>query len=209
MPVQLIKISDIISDKRNANAFDPIMLEKLERNIVKYGVVQPPLVRPHSRKPGKVITVDGHHRIAVAKSLGIKEIECIVKTLSRQEAAELLLTLNTVRGQQIPRKRAELIESLLPNFDIDELSTMLPEGPDEIKGLLALLKQDDDAMEKALRKQIEEETKMMPVPLGFMVSSEDAEIVYEALKLYQRNQGGNQSQALVAICRDVITKSEG
>jgi ParB/RepB/Spo0J family partition protein len=200
----LISLEDLIADPRNANVCAPDVLEKLTRHIERTGLCPSLLVRPHPKKKNQYVIVDGHHRKLAVASLGWIEVECQVKDITETEAGLLLLTLNRLRGTDIPRKRAELMENLLPQFDLEALSLMLPESTAEIEGLLALLQQDEIELEKAMKAQLEIEKQTLPVPFGFMIPAEEAELVREALAQYQAETKSDQAQALVAICRDVL-----
>ncbi len=204
----LIEIEKLHDDPRNANVCGPDILEKLRLHIDRTGFCPTLLVRPHSEQEGHYIILDGHHRKLVVTSLGWSAVECQIKDMSEEEAGILLLTLNRLRGTDVPRKRAELMESLLEHFNQEELAVMLPESPGEIEGLLALLKQDETELEKAFKAQLEAEEKALPVPFGFMVSGEDANLVRETLAFYQAHHRSEQGDALVAICRDALSLHE-
>lgn len=200
----MIPLAQLHPDPRNANVCSPDVLEKLTQHMTRTGLCPSLLVRPHPNKQGQYLMVDGHHRKQVVEALGWTEVECQVQEMTEADAGLLLLTLNRLRGTDIPRKRAELIEGLLPQFDLDSLSLLLPESRGELEGLLALLKQDEIALEKAMKAQMEAERQSLPVPFGFMIPADEVEIVRQALAHYQAKTQGDQAQALVAICRDVL-----
>lgn len=205
----LIELTRLHADPRNANVCAPDVLEKLKRHIERTGFCPSLLVRPDPGQDGHYILVDGHHRKQVLETLGWPEVDCQIKAMTEDEAGLLLLTLNRLRGTDIPRKRAELLESLLPQFNIAELADLLPESSGEIEGLLALLRQEESALEAALKAQMKAERQTLPVPFGFMIPAEEAGIVQEALAAYQGRTKSDQGQALVAICRDVLALQEG
>ena len=205
----LIELTRLHADPRNANVCPLDILEKLKRHIERTGFCPSLLVRQHPKRDGHYILVDGHHRKQVLESLGWNQVECQLKEMTEDEAGLLLLTLNRLRGTDIPRKRAELLESLLPQFNIAELANLLPESHGEIEGLLALLQQEESSLEAALKAQMDAERQTLPVPFGFMIPAEEAPIVQEALAAYQGRTKADQGQALVAICRDVLAVNEG
>jgi len=204
--VQSILLENLYADPRNANVCSAEMLEKLETNIRETGLCPVLQVRPHPETAGAYILIDGHHRLQVLQKLGWTQIECQVWDLNETEASRFLLTLNRLRGVDNPRKRAVLIESLLPTFEIETLSTFLPESPDELKGLLALLEQNDIQIQQAFQAQLEAERKTLPIPLGFMIPAADFPVVQAALKQYQTQTQGDQSAALIAICQAVTSQ---
>jgi ParB-like chromosome segregation protein Spo0J len=202
----LISIKKLHADPRNANVLGGEAFEKLKGHIQRTGFCPACTVRPHPTRKGHFMIVDGHHRILAVKELAWESVECQVAEISHQEAGILLLTLNRLRGTDIPRKRAELLESLLTTFSVEDLSAMLPESSKEIEGLLALLQQDGAALEQALKAQMEAEQQALPVPFGFMVPAEEAPIIHEALTLYKAKSNTDQAQAFVAICRDILAQ---
>lgn len=204
----LIELKKLHTDPRNANVCPPDMLETLQRHIQRSGVCPTLQVRPHPKRSGNYVIIDGHHRKQVLETLGWKEVECQILDIDETQAGLLLLTLNRLRGTDIPRKRAELIDSLLPVLGLEELTALLPEEKGEIEGLLALLRQDETALEQAFKAQLEKEREALPVPLGFMIPVADLPLVQEALEYYQAQNQRDQGQALVAICRDVLALHE-
>ena len=206
MPV--IALKKLHSDERNANVCPPEVLETLQRNIQQSGLCPTLQVRPHPKRSGHYVIIDGHHRKQVLETLGWKEVECQILDIDEMQAGLLLLTLNRLRGTDIPRKRAELIDSLLPVLGLEDLTALLPEAKGEIEGLLALLKQDEAALEEAFKAQLQKERETLPVPLGFMIPAADLPLVQEALQAYQAQSQRDQGQALVAICRDVLALHE-
>jgi ParB family chromosome partitioning protein len=203
-----ISIKKLHPDKRNANQLVGESFEKLKAHIQRTGFYPSCVVRPHPTKSGHYVLVDGHHRVLALKELGYTAVDCQITSISEKEAGILLLTLNRLRGTDIPRKRAELVDSLLDTFSLETLATMLPESGAEIEGLLLMLKQDEAELERALKAQIEAEQKSLPVPFGFMVPADEAPLVEEALRLYQATSKADQAMAFVAMCRDVLAQKE-
>lgn len=204
----MIALSQLHPDPRNANVCLPATLETIQRNIQRTGLCPALQVRPHPTLAGAYIIIDGHHRKQVVEALGWTEAECQIFDLDETQAGLLLLTLNRLRGTDSPRQRAALIDTLMPVLGLDELSRLLPEGKGEIEGLLALLRQDEAALEKAFKAQMDAEKQSLPVPLGFMIAADDLPLVQEALAVYQAQSSRDQGQALVAICRDVLALQE-
>ena len=200
----LINLKNIHPDPRNANICDEEILSKLQAHIERTEFCPPLIVREHPEKKHHFMMIDGHHRILVLERLGWTEAPCVICDVPEEEVEVLLLTLNQLRGIDIPRKRAELIASLNQRMAVSDIARLLPETTGEIEGLLALLKKDTEAMAQALKEQIEREKASLPVPFGFLVLAEDAALVHETLALYKGQKNRDQGAALVAICRDVM-----
>lgn len=201
----LIALNKLHPDPRNANVCHPDVMDKLKAHIQRTEFCPMLLVRAHPQLDGEFMILDGHHRKLVIEALGWTRVACQVKEMSEEESGLLLLTLNRLRGVDSPRKRAELMEALLPTWNVNDLALLLPETSGEIEGLLALLAQDQEALEAAFKAQLQAEKSTLPVPFGFMVSAEDAPIVQEALTKYQTSMSPDQGQALVEICKKALS----
>jgi ParB-like chromosome segregation protein Spo0J len=198
--LQTISLAKLHPDPRNANHCPPDTLAKIKTHIQQSGFCPALIVRPHPKKRGHYILVDGHHRFLVLQELGWRDVTCQVKPMTEEESGIYLLTLNRLRGTDIPRKRAELIQDLLPHFSITDLADLLPENVQEIEGLLALMALETEALEKQLQAQLAEEEHTLPVPFGFMIPAADAETVRAALHHYQTTHQQGPEMALISMC---------
>ena len=205
------------NDSRNANVCDQVTLAKLKKNMARSGFCPMVVVRPSilgtgvDNKPKRYVIVDGHHRVLVARELGWKDIECQVVEIDAQEATLLLCTLNRLRGEDSPRKRAELIDELLQSIPIEDITQLLPESKHDIDDLLSLLTTDVDAMVQQVRKQQEAEEAGLPVPFTFLVPRPDVDIVEKALAKATKptKKKADRAEALVFICKRVLETDDG
>lgn len=204
----LIPVEHLHPDLRNANHCNGETLAKIRGHIQRNQLCPTLIVRPHPTLSGQYMVIDGHHRLEIVKELGWEAVECQVFNIDDTAASVFLLTLNRLCGEDHPRKRAELMASLLTTVDIPTLAEWLPESPQEIEGLLALLHHDTEEQEARLRAQLEAERKSLPVPLGFLVSADDATFIQETLQIYRARGIQDQGTALVAICRDALAITE-
>lgn len=195
--MKTIATNNLFPDKRNANVCTPEVLAKLKRNIQRQGYYPAVLVRPHPKEEGHYVIIDGHHRVEVLKDLGHTEVQCQVFDVDEKQAAILLATLNTLRGTDHLQKRAELIESLTTFMPLNELALLLPETNAQIDDLLKLARLDLSEIENSLKASIEKEQQSLPVPLSFLVSQEEAEMITKTLHRFHSQDRGI---ALVALC---------
>lgn len=200
----LIQVQYLHPDPRNANQCNTETLAKIMGHIQRNGFCPSLTVRPHPTLADQYMVLDGHHRLQIVKELGWETVDCQVHEIDDEGAALLLLTLNQLRGEDNPRKRAELMQSLLPKFDIATLSNWLPESRHEIEGLLALIQRDTEEQNERLQALMDAERKSLPVPFGFMIPADEADFVRDALQVYQARGTTDQGAALVAICRDAL-----
>jgi ParB family chromosome partitioning protein len=204
-----ISLKKLHPNPQNPNVCPGEISDKIRRNIERTGYYPPLIVRPHPKVSGCFQIIDGHYRKEILESLGKTSAHCVVWDVSDQEAGILLATLNRLHGEDNPRKRAELLESLMVSFTPEDLSALIPESTSEIEDLLSLLEFNFDEMEKTLQKTMAEEAASLPVPFTFMISSEEAPVVEEALGLFSGEPKSDRSDALVKLCRKVLDECHG
>lgn len=104
---QVVKISiDSIHDfpKHPFKVKDDDDMNKLIESVQQRGVVLPTLVR--KRYDGSYEMISGHRRKHAAAKAGLKEIPCIVKNLSDDEATILMVDSNIQREEILPSEKA-------------------------------------------------------------------------------------------------------
>lgn len=193
-----ISLTKLHPDSRSANIMDDDRQAKLKTSVERNGCVQPLVVRKHPDKKGHYILVDGHYRHSILKELNAKDAQCVVLDVDEAQAGLLLATLNRLRGEDHPRKRAELLEGLLPHYTPTDLSAMLPETEAQIQDLLALLKVEEEDIQATLQSHIEAEAASLPETLTFILTHDEATQVREALNHYDAD---NLNRALVLLCQ--------
>lgn len=201
-----IALSNLQPDPRNANYCTPEIQAKILKHIQRTGRCPFLTVRPHPAEPGMYIVIDGHHRLLILKQLDWSSIGCQVWDIGEEEAALALTTLNRLRGTDDFRKRSELIDTLVQNFGVEELASLIPESTAEIQDMLALLRLDEEALEQEIQAQREAEEASLPVPFTFMVSKADSSIIEDALAKYAQSDRG---ASLVSVCKRVLEVTDG
>lgn len=79
-------------------------MEELLSSIKENGVIEPIIVRP--TKEGKYEIISGHRRKKACELLGIKEIKCIVKNMTNDEAIINMVDSNLKREKILPSEKA-------------------------------------------------------------------------------------------------------
>ena len=79
-------------------------MQKLADSIKEKGVLLPTIVR--QKEDGSYEMVSGHRRKRAAQIVGLKEIPCIVKNLTDDEATILMVDSNIQREEVLPSERA-------------------------------------------------------------------------------------------------------
>jgi ParB-like chromosome segregation protein Spo0J len=206
MPKIALKLLD--PDARSSNVCSSETVKKIRRNIERTKLYPPLIIRPSGER---FVLIDGHHRKQVLESLGYTEAECLIWDICERDAHVALATLNTLRGTENLKKRAELLESLSQTISLDELAQLLPETSEEIQDLLKLLDHDVDELEKAVATLMADEANALPVPLTFLIAACDLDAVEKALAFFKdENTKGKPDRgvSLVSLCRFSLKQLE-
>lgn len=79
-------------------------MQKLADSIKEKGILLPTIVR--QKEDGSFEMISGHRRKRAAQIVGLKEIPCIVKNLTDDEATILMVDSNIQREEVLPSERA-------------------------------------------------------------------------------------------------------
>lgn len=139
MEIRKIEIEKIkpanYNPRKNLKPGDP-EYEKLKRSIQEFGYVEPII---WNKKTGNI--VGGHQRFKVLKSLGHKEVECVVLDIDEQREKLLNMALNKIEGSWDEEKLQELLKDMeaedlditLAGFDIEEIMESVTDPPQKIE----------------------------------------------------------------------------
>lgn len=79
-------------------------MEEMVKSIKEYGVILPVIVRP--KEDGTYEMISGHRRKRACELAGVKQIRCIVKNLTDDEATILMVDSNIQREEILPSEKA-------------------------------------------------------------------------------------------------------
>ena len=192
---KMIPLTDLMPHPLNANRMSDEMREKLRAHIKRTGRYPYLIVRPHPDQPDKYQVLDGHHRIAVLQELGHVDALCDVWEVDDREANLLLATLNRLEGQDIPIRRAQLVHELLGDMSMGDLAGLLPETDGQLEELHALLEFPADEVAALLDEQAEEEEKLLPRVLSFVVTPDQEQLIEEAVEMASDGTPGKDRKA--------------
>ena len=103
--VQEINISDISDFPEHPfKVNDDDKMQEMVKSIKEYGVILPVIVRP--KEDGTYEMISGHRRKRACELAGVKQIRCIVKDLSNDEATILMVDSNIQREEILPSEKA-------------------------------------------------------------------------------------------------------
>lgn len=192
MTLQDVPTDLLLAHPENSNFMDAETLRKLQRHIERTGRYEPLTVRPQPGEPGKFQVVNGHNRLRVLRALKLETARCIVWNLDDAQTRLYLATLNRLSGNEIPERRMALLENLLTDFDIDELSALLPEDRKQLEQLEQMVHLESDHI-AALTDGLQ--TSRGPVFLTFLLEAPEAKEVNLALDLILNSEQEDLSRA--------------
>lgn len=192
---RMVPLDDLLPHPLNSNVMSPELQEKLRVNIKRTGRYPFLVVRPHPVESGRFEVLDGHHRVAILRELGHTEARCDVWEVDDREAKLLLATLNRLEGQDLPIRRAALLHELLGDMSLDDLAGLLPESDRQIEELHALLEFPIDDVSRLLDEQAEEEDKVLPRVMTFVVTPDQEQLIEQAVELASDGTAGRDRKA--------------
>jgi ParB/RepB/Spo0J family partition protein len=131
----LLPIDRLDPHPLNSNVMPKALMDKLARSIERTGLYPPVIVRPVGER---YQILDGHHRVQVLKRLKRAEVQAVIWPVDEEQAMVMLASLNRMRGEDDPRKRADLVATLSRTMNESDLAKRLPEDVGRVKKLLAL-----------------------------------------------------------------------
>jgi ParB-like chromosome segregation protein Spo0J len=191
----MVGLDDLVPHPLNANVMSEDLREKLRAHIRRTGRYPFLIVRPHPQETGKFQVLDGHHRVEILRDLGYTEARCDVWDVDDREAKLLLATLNRLEGQDVPVRRAELIHALLGEMSLGDLAGLLPETDKQIEDLHSLLEFPADEIAALLDEEAEEQERVLPRVMSFVVSHEQEQLIEEAVELASDGTPGRDRKA--------------
>lgn len=192
---RMIPLDQLVAHPLNANTMPEELRAKLAAHIKRTKRYPFIVVRPHPDEPGTFQILDGHHRVEILRELGHTEARCDIWQVDDREAKLLLATLNRLEGQDVPIRRAQLIHELLGEMNLGDLAGLLPETDKQLEELEALLQFPADEIAELLAQQAEDEEKVLPRVLTFVVTQPQEELIERAVELASDGTTGRDRKA--------------
>jgi ParB family chromosome partitioning protein len=118
--ITLIPVSKLLKSKLNPRVIvNDSSISELSESIKEVGLLQPVTVR---KKKNSFEIVCGSRRVEASKLAKLKEVPCIVRTLTDSESLDLMITENLQRENISPLEEAKAFQSLLVNHSSSEIS---------------------------------------------------------------------------------------
>jgi len=134
-------------------AFEQDKLDELTESIIKYGVIQPIIVR----KDGEIYTIiAGERRWRACKNANIKNIPCIVRDIENKNASEIALIENIQREDLNPIDEANAYEYIMTRYGItqEEVSNIVGKSRVYVTNIIRLTNLDDFVKNKIVVNEI-------------------------------------------------------
>lgn len=219
MQTKFLNIGHLLVNPWNPNMMTDSKFEHLSTTISVSGFLQPILVW---QRPDGHMIIDGEHRWKAMKKSGATTIEAKVlddsdmfnigKEMKKRGlisveveqmnqgtliaiAKALTMNMNETRGESDPLKRAELVQSLKPIFNDEQLTGVLDIPPEELKALELMLQMNKEDMEKAV-KSMKDKPKLSEIRI--LVDDHKLNIIMTAINHIGITDKG---EALAEICR--------
>lgn len=130
--------------------FDYQALEELIASIKVHGIFQPLILT--SLKNGRYELIAGERRLRAAKTLNLKTVPAIVRSVSRQSKLELALIENIQRKDLNPVEEAEAYQALVDEFGLtqEEVAKRVGKNRATIANMLRVLHLPEE-IQKSLR----------------------------------------------------------
>jgi ParB-like chromosome segregation protein Spo0J len=205
MKVQDIPVARFTPNPWNPNRMSDTMYAKLRAYVEREGFVEPIIARAHG---DSYEILGGEHRWKVARELGHDTVPCIVVELDDRRAKILSINLNELKGQSAPDLLAGLVHDLSRDTSLEDLATQLPYDLADLRDLTELLKIPDGLDLKLDDEASTAERERMQV-MTFPLTTEQHEIVGDALDAAKRTTGPSRSGALTHVASEFLRGVRG
>ena len=203
-----ISLDQLRAHPGNPNMMSPELKAKLAEHIRRTGRYPPLVVRPLGRDRFQVL--DGHQRVDVLRHLGIRTATCLVWDVTDHDALVLVATLNRLRGEDNPGRRAALVRELAAEQTLAELARLLPEDQAELEEAINFPDLDVETLVAELTAQAEREASRGPQLFSFAIDPSDAPTVEAAIEAAASRTSGlnRRGQALVRMAEALLASGQ-
>lgn len=187
----------------NPNEADEATLRRLTASIGRFGAVLPLVVRPLGEA---FEVIGGNQRLRVYQEQEIETVPCVVIEADDISARLLAQALNAIHGEDDLNKKAAVVRDLLAALPETEVTAILPDTPEALRGLASLGQQTADSLAEALSSWETAKTIRLE-RISFPFSPAQREVVEEAIAralphVNESDEPNRRAMALVEVCRD-------
>ena len=190
--VQNLKITEVEPNKdqprKNFNEDD---LLELADSIKQHGIITPLLV---TKKNNRYMIVAGERRWRAARKVGLKEVPCVVKTLTDEEIAEIAIIENLQRVGINPIEEAFAFKQLIDNhgYTQDQVAEKISKSRVYVTNSMRLLK-----LSKKVQDMIIQELLTAGHARALLAVTNETEQEELAQKVFDENLSVRETEKLV------------
>jgi ParB/RepB/Spo0J family partition protein len=184
---RLVPIDKVEKNDYNPNSMEAELFEEITRQVKEEGMNQPLLCRVNPAKEGYYLIIDGEHRYEAAVIAGKKFIPIIVVPFDETRAKVRTLSMNGLRGQNIPIKLARLLVDLHKEFSSAEIARMTGVKEDQQVSVLKLLEVPDFKPSDGVK--LTPTTQAAPLPVMLLLMPEEHLAYTTAMKRAMKISG--------------------
>jgi len=152
-----VPISSIVPNPYQPRSdFDPAAIEALSASIVKYGILEPLILREVANGGYEIIA--GERRFRAAKKSGLKEVPAIIRNSTDSEMLELAMIENLLREDMSPIDKAKGFKRLTEEFRFtqNQISQIMGMSRSAVANTIRLLDLPVNIQEALHKKEITE-----------------------------------------------------
>ena len=167
--IMSIPIDKLIAHSGNSNRMSKRNFARLVRNIERTGFYEPLVVR---RQGDCFQIINGHQRYKALQQLGYETVDAVVWDVDDDEADILLCSFNRLGGSDMLEKKRALLDRINRNMHARQMAKLLPFTRSQIEKLKNM---------RVPSAPAGIDVKSFAVPMVFLVSAEQQQIVSKAL----------------------------
>ena len=198
--------SELQPNPWNPNVMSEEDYAKALTSIERFGFIDPITVRPHPEGPARYQIIDGENRWRAARDKRLKEVPIVVIGATDDEAQELTIILNELRGRPDEARLAGLVADLATRRPMAELEQVLPFRRSQLADMVAARREtiDWDRLRPPPPTPGAKEPKERWVERVFRLPASAAAVVDDAIARAREGGDAQPWQALEALAAEFI-----
>lgn len=202
LTTRLVPLSALRPNPWNPNKMDAATFEREKASIATFGFIDP--VTARQVDVGEYEIIDGEHRWVAADQLGLKEIPVIILDVSVDEAKELTIILNEVRGTADEERLSALVKDLGERRDRVRMESLLYDRA-RLDQLLERQRIDWDELERQQARPVERKREEPWVERVYRLPRSSASVIDDAIERVKTEEAIEQDwRALEMIAADYL-----
>lgn len=200
-------VTELRPNSWNPNVMSQEDYDKAQESIERFGFVDPITTRI---TPDGYEIIDGENRWRAAKDKGLKTVPIIVVEVDDDEARQLTIVLNELRGRPDPGRLAKLVSDLASRRPMAELERVLPFRRSQLAEMVAARREEIDwdrlkPPEPVVGVPGADPTKQRWVERVFRLPTDAAAVLDNAIARVRENGVEESWRALELIAADYLS----